>query len=229
MFSYACGNSKVLNGILKDELGFQGFVQSDWLAQRSGVASALAGLYVIYLIYFGKAPHLTLTRDMSMPGDGLHWANGKSLWGAELTKAVLNGSLPVSRLNDMTTRIVAAYYKLNQDDHNKFPEYGPNFSSWTDDREGLLYHGSGEGPRSVVNHFIDVQDSGKDAHGSLVRQIGAEAVTLLKNEDNILPLDKNGVGLNKEDKTPKVAIIGEDAGEGRGRNVCQDRGCNQGT
>lgn len=42
--SYACGNSKLLNGILKDELGFQGFVQSDWLAQRSGVGTALAGL-----------------------------------------------------------------------------------------------------------------------------------------------------------------------------------------
>ena len=42
--SYTCGNSKLLNGILKDEWGFQGFVQSDWLAQRSGVASALAGL-----------------------------------------------------------------------------------------------------------------------------------------------------------------------------------------
>lgn len=42
--SYACQNSRLLNGILKDELGFQGFVQSDWLAQRSGVASALAGL-----------------------------------------------------------------------------------------------------------------------------------------------------------------------------------------
>lgn len=57
--SYACQNSKLMNGILKDELGFQGFVQSDWLAQRSGVASALAGL------------------DMSMPGDGVHWVDGK--------------------------------------------------------------------------------------------------------------------------------------------------------
>ncbi len=28
--SYSCGNSKLLNGILKDELGFQGFVMSDW-------------------------------------------------------------------------------------------------------------------------------------------------------------------------------------------------------
>jgi len=60
--SYSCGNSKLLNGILKDELGFQGFVVTDWLAQRSGVASALSGL------------------DVSMPGDGLFWAGGKSLW-----------------------------------------------------------------------------------------------------------------------------------------------------
>lgn len=96
--SYSCGNSKLLNGILKDELGFQGFVQSDWLAQRSGVASALAGL------------------DMSMPGDGLKWTDGKSLWGSELTKSVLNGSLPLTRLDDMVTRVVATWYQLGQDD-----------------------------------------------------------------------------------------------------------------
>ena len=58
--SYACQNSKLMNGLLKDELGFQGFIQSDWLAQRSGVASTLAGL------------------DMSMPGDGVHWIDGKA-------------------------------------------------------------------------------------------------------------------------------------------------------
>ena len=42
--SYACGNSWLLNGVLKDELGFQGFVVSDWLAQRTGVESVLAGM-----------------------------------------------------------------------------------------------------------------------------------------------------------------------------------------
>jgi beta-glucosidase len=42
--SYACQNSKMLNGLLKTELGFQGFVVSDWGAQHSGVASAQAGL-----------------------------------------------------------------------------------------------------------------------------------------------------------------------------------------
>lgn len=42
--SYACQNSKLLNNILKDELGFQGFVVSDWQAQHTGAAGALAGL-----------------------------------------------------------------------------------------------------------------------------------------------------------------------------------------
>lgn len=116
--SYACANSKLMNGILKDELGFQGFVQSDWLAQRSGVASALAGL------------------DMSMPGDGLHWLDGKSLWGNQLTLAVLNGSLPVSRLNDMVTRVVATWYQLGQD---KWEDHRPNFSSWTNEEYGVLH------------------------------------------------------------------------------------------
>jgi beta-glucosidase len=32
--SYGCQNSKTLNGLLKTELGFEGFVVSDWGAQR---------------------------------------------------------------------------------------------------------------------------------------------------------------------------------------------------
>jgi len=48
--SHGCANSKTLNGLLKTEIGFNGFVVSDWFAQHSGVGSALAGL------------------DMTMPG-----------------------------------------------------------------------------------------------------------------------------------------------------------------
>lgn len=32
--SYACQNSDILNGLLKTELGFEGFVVSDWGGQR---------------------------------------------------------------------------------------------------------------------------------------------------------------------------------------------------
>jgi len=77
--SYGCQNSKTLNGILKTELGFQGFVVSDWFAQHGGAASANAGL------------------DMAMPNGGIFWAGN-------LTKGVENGTIAQSRLDDMATR-----------------------------------------------------------------------------------------------------------------------------
>ncbi|KAL5043859.1 glycosyl hydrolase family 3 C-terminal domain-containing protein [Aspergillus fruticulosus] len=48
--SYGCENSKTLNGLLKGELGFQGYVMSDWGATHSGVAGIRSG------------------QDMDMPG-----------------------------------------------------------------------------------------------------------------------------------------------------------------
>lgn len=207
--SYSCQNSKLLNGYLKDELGFQGFVQSDWLAQRGGVASALAGL------------------DMSMPGDGLLWAKGDSLWGSELTKSVLNGSVPMERMNDMATRIVAAYYQLGQDDTSLFDGEGPNFSSWTRDEMGHVYEGSPDDDNlRPINKFLNVTSA---EHAQLARRIAVEGTVLLKN-DGVLPLNQNDQ-LNRQDLDHplRVAILGEDAGEGSGPNSCPDRSCNQGT
>ncbi|RYP01606.1 hypothetical protein DL764_006172 [Monosporascus ibericus] len=76
--SYGCQNSKLMNGILKTELSFDGFVVADWNGQHSGVGSALAGL------------------DMVMPLGGY--------WGDNLTEAVRNGSVPESRVADMANR-----------------------------------------------------------------------------------------------------------------------------
>ncbi|KAH6618742.1 glycoside hydrolase superfamily [Boeremia exigua] len=207
--SYACANSKLLNGVLKDELGFQGFIQSDWLAQRSGVASALAGL------------------DMSMPGDGLRWANGDSLWGARLTQAVLNGSVPVDRLDDMVTRVVASWYQLGQD---KWSGEGPNFSSWTNDEVGKLHEGSpSDKTMVVVNKFVNAQGNHKD----VVRQIAAEGTVLVKNTDNVLPLSRKGrkVAFKSKQQTKfRVSVFGEDARLSHdGINKCADQSCNDGT
>lgn len=218
--SYACQNSKLMNGILKDELGFQGFVQSDWLAQRSGVAAALAGL------------------DMSMPGDGLRWAKGTSLWGPELTKAVLNGSVPIDRVDDMVTRIVAAWYQVGQDSWPLPPpdgDGGPNFSSWTNDEIGKIYEGSpSDDTKGVVNKFINAQGEGEDFHGNLVRKIAAEGTVLLKNSENLLPLDRSGWKDHEKDAKAgikfRVGIFGEDARLSRdGINNCADQSCNDGT
>ena len=218
--SYACQNSKLLNGVLKDELGFQGFVMSDWLGQRSGVASALAGL------------------DMTMPGDGLQWQDGKSLWGSELTKAVLNTSVPLGRLNDMTMRIVAAWYKAGQDVSSQWPSLseggGPNFSSWTNDDIGNLHPGSpGSNEKGSVNKHVPVRNTEEGGdHDALARKIAAEGIVLVKNQGDILPLPRDAQGWRPKFGLGKVkvGIFGEDAvSNPNGVNSCVDRSCNEGT
>ena len=76
--SYGCQNSKTLNGLLKGELGFQGFVMSDWQAQHSGVSAAVAGM------------------DMSMPGD-TEFQTGLSFWGANLSTYLIFSYLTIIR------------------------------------------------------------------------------------------------------------------------------------
>ncbi|KAK5076641.1 hypothetical protein LTR51_002324 [Lithohypha guttulata] len=204
--SYACQNSWLLNGMLKDELGFQGYVQSDWLAQRSGVASALAGL------------------DMSMPGDGLFWQDGKPLFGSQLTLAVLNGSVPVQRLNDMATRIVAAWYQVGQDSRE---QNEPNFSSWTNETVGKWHDGADDSDDTgVVNQYVETSTA---ETRKVARQVAHEGTVLLKNEDALLPLNYHMRELNLERKA-KVIVVGEDGGPAEGGpNHCADRACNDGT
>lgn len=171
--SYACANSKMLNNILKDELGFQGFVMTDWQAQHAGVSTAVAGL------------------DMTMPGDTV-FNSGLSFWGTNLTLAVLNGTVPEWRLDDMAMRIMSAYFKVGL----TLNEPPINFDSWTLNTYGPLHAAVGLDYQQV-NWHVDVRGD----HGDLIRDIGARATVLLKNTNGTLPLSK-----------PKfLAVIGEDA------------------
>ena len=191
--SYACQNSYLLNYLLKKELDFQGFVISDWSAQHSGVGSALAGL------------------DMTMPGD-VTFDSGTSYWGSNLTIAVLNGTVPEWRVDDMAVRIMAAYYYVGRD-NTSIPI---NFDSWSTDTFGYEHFIVQEG-YGLINEHIDVRAE----HGQLVRQIGSASTVLLKNIDNALPL-------NGSEKF--TAVFGEDAGSNpAGPNGCPDRGCDNGT
>ncbi|KAF8417207.1 glycoside hydrolase superfamily [Tirmania nivea] len=222
--SYACENSWLLNGLLKDELGFQGFVVSDWLAQRSGVNSVIAGM------------------DMTMPGDGLSWADSLSLLGANLTSMVVNGTVPVSRLNDMALRIVASWYKLGQDSPKFLPKQKkPLFSSWLKDEIGPLYpRFDAQGQQMVVqNYFTDPRGQlGKDGnlsqiqigdedHATLARQVAAEGIVMLKNFNGTLPMSG---GTIRKGPYKQIAIFGSDAAHNPlGPNGCVDRACNVGT
>ncbi|KAG6003493.1 hypothetical protein E4U43_000912 [Claviceps pusilla] len=140
--SYGCANSKTINGLLKTELGFQGFVVSDWDAQRAGVAAALAGM------------------DMAMPTPA-------EFWGKHLVEAVKNGSVPESRVTDMVTRILTAWYQFEQD--KLFPK--PGFGM----------------PESILAPHEPVE--GRDPKDLPTLLAGAiEGHVLVKNTKDTLPL-----------------------------------------
>lgn len=149
---------------------------------------------------------------MTMPGDG-GGPPYRSFWGGALTEAVLNGSVPQWRLDDMAVRIMAAYFKVNTGDYSERPEI--NFSAWTNETTGPL-HPSSNSSWTEVNKRVDVQGD----HGALIREIDAKSIVLLKNVDNTLPLTK----------PLSIAIIGEDAQDTPGGpNSCPERGCDNGT
>ncbi|KAJ7611229.1 glycoside hydrolase superfamily [Roridomyces roridus] len=198
----ACQNSKLINGVLKEELGFQGFIMSDWAAMINGLQPALAGL------------------DMNMPGF-IGYGIGdqdqpdpstatNSWWGSELSTMVNNGSLSETRIDDMVTRIFAAWYQLGQDEdypHVSFTQHGQQTFS----ADGQL-----------VNEHVNVQGE----HYRLIREIGAASSILLKNTKNALPLRVKNL--------KRIGIFGSDAAANPdGANNCAggatSHGCSQGT
>ncbi|TKX27694.1 putative beta-glucosidase A-1 [Elsinoe australis] len=186
--SHGCQNSYTQNYLLKNELDFQGFIMSDWQATYSGVYAILSGL------------------DMTMPGD-IVFNDGATYFGTNLTIAVLNGSVPQWRVDDMTTRILAAWYYVGRDT----VDTDINFSSWT--RETFGYRNYyGEQSYELINEHRDVRQE----HRNVIRQIAADSTILLKNTNGALPL----TGREK-----LTAVFGEDAGEcALGPNGISDRG-----
>ena len=141
---------------------------------------------------------------MSMPGD-IAFGSGTSYFGGNLTTYVNNGTVPEARVDDMgmlislhsfiylslllraiANRVLAAWYLLHQDS----PTYpATNFNAFHPDDD-------------ATNEQIDVQAD----HDTLVRELGAASVVLLKNKGGVLPL-------GKKDRT--ITLIGNGAGPGR--------------
>lgn len=196
--TYGCENSYLLNKVLKEELGFQGFVMADWWATKTGVTSAKAGL------------------DMNMPGDTYIYHTPGTLWGNKLAQAVLNGTLPEWRLDDMATRILATYFYVGLENG----KYEPNFSSWTKDTWGYR-HQAAQADWAIVNQHVDANHNAISR--SAAAQVATEAVVLLKNRNGILPFVTGSF------KPRKINIFGLAAGpDPRGPNCKPDMACSGG-
>ncbi|KAH8897341.1 hypothetical protein GQ53DRAFT_837983 [Thozetella sp. PMI_491] len=176
--TYGCENDALLNHILKGDLGFEGYVVSDWFATHSTAPAANGGL------------------DMSMPGpiDVAGIFTSSDWFGLNLTTAVHDGKVSAGRVDDMVRRVLLPYFALGQDEN--YPDVDPTTPV-------MLLVNQGGDPASLgfgTNvTAVDVRSN----HASLIREIGAAAITLLKNENGTLPL-----------KTPmNIGVFGNDAAD----------------
>jgi beta-glucosidase len=92
--AYACANAPLLNGVLKGDWHYPGWVMSDWGAVHA-VSDALAGL------------------DQESGEE----YDASVFFGAPLADAVKNGTVPQARLDDMVHRILRSMFAVGLFDH----------------------------------------------------------------------------------------------------------------
>jgi beta-glucosidase len=92
--THACENKKILTDFLREDLGFRGFVVSDWGATHDAVKSVKAGL------------------DIEMPAGGTF---------ANLSRFVDEGSLSEDDIDRMATHVLSAMHVAGQFD-GRFPK-----------------------------------------------------------------------------------------------------------
>ncbi|KAF4943979.1 hypothetical protein FSARC_14805 [Fusarium sarcochroum] len=208
--TYTCENPRILDEILRKELGFEGYVVSDWFATHSGRESLEAGL------------------DMNMPGPidaAAIRGTGDSYWGPKnITQMVEKRLVNESRIDTMIHRIMLPYYHLRQD--VDFPTVDPTLTLTLATQQGINLN------TVPIPQNIPSRDVRAD-HASLIRKIGVDGIVLLKNVNNTLPLKTpKNIGVFGNDASPPInGIVFEDTqpfqigtldiggGSGTGRNT----------
>ncbi len=196
---YACGSRSLLTGVLRDELGFNGFVTSDWGATHS--AQFLnAGLDMEMIdgpdssgyqepAFLGAEP-AALPPPPDPAGEGMGDIYGGSIpeepatppasdndLGAKVEPETIAAALKRGSVSEATVGCAAGRVLLQMD------------------RFGLLDGGS--------KHAVTAQSI--EANAKTIEQTGEEAAVLLKNEGGALPLKLTDLA--------SVVLIGPTAGQ----------------
>ncbi len=188
---YACGNPDTLNKILKGEVGFQGFVTSDWGATHAtdfindGLdmempGPILPGQVSYFVPGIPREPQKKETRSIdafrnALPEEppGEPWHDNPEPWPTtNLMEEVKSGQVSEETITRAAERVL--------DQMDKF---------------GLLDGKS--------KH--DITPSDIAAHAKIIQKTSEDSAVLLKDEDHVLPLKKSDL--------QSLAMIGPGAGQ----------------
>ncbi len=152
------GNKKLLTDVLRDKLGFKGFIVSDW----NSIAEMIPHGYAKNRYQAGKLA-LDAGLDMDMVSN---------IYCEELPKLLKNKQITMEQIDDAVRRVLVAKAKLGLMD------------------DPFIYCNKEREKDLILNK----------EHRALAREAAEKSIVLLKNEKNLLPLDKNEI------KT--IALIG---------------------
>ena len=147
--TYACENEHLIEDILRGQLGFEGFVLTDFGASRPRTETTIEG-----------------GTNMET---GLNVAFGEFGW--KIVQAVNEGRVSEALVDERVRQILRTYFEFGVFDK----------------------------PLPTSPQEVPV-----DEHGALAREVEEQAITLLKNQGNALPLANTN-------KTSSIAVIGEGA------------------
>ncbi len=142
-------NHHILTDILRGELGFDGFVVSDWEDIKKLVTQ-----------WKVAADEKEATRMAVMAGIDMSMVPSDYSFADLLVALVKEGAVPMSRINEAVRRILRVKFELG------------------------LFENAMPNPASKANF-------GTNASRDVSLQAARESMTLLKNNDNLLPLARN--------------------------------------
>ena len=116
----ASAESELIQKVLKDEWGFQGWIMSDYGSLSDAVPAALAGFdQEMPGVASEAAPAMVRDGYPGMPG-------GDALFGGVLRRAVHDGLVPMARLDDMVLRILRTLIARGVLDHDPSQTKAPD-------------------------------------------------------------------------------------------------------
>ncbi|MDE3199293.1 MAG: glycoside hydrolase family 3 C-terminal domain-containing protein [Acidobacteriota bacterium] len=198
--TYACGNKDTLTKILRDEIGFKGFVTSDWGAVHNvdfinagldmempgGQPGPMGAFIPSYFDSLPPPPPIDMSKagetNMLMfgghiPEEPAEKRGGFGGFGAHGKVVKMPEALKEGIVNEATITRAAGRVLYE-----------------------IVHFGYMDG---LSKHEVTAQDI--DANAKIIEKTGEDAAVLLKNEDHILPL--------KADELSSVALIGPTAGQ----------------
>ena len=197
---FACGNADTLKTILRDELGFKGFVTSDW-----------GGVHNVHFINQG----LTMEMPGEIPSDSPFAGMMRTYFETRPEDTGTPTKPNLAALAGMLGGTIPEETKGGGMDMNAFPMDSDDATMRSALKDGSVSEATVTAAARLVLYEIDrfgyldgkqkheVTAQDLDGDGKIIEKTAEDAAVLLKNEGGVLPLKQNA----------SYALIGPTAGQ----------------